>query len=678
MKKNLTRLLSLMLIATTMLASCKPAPHEHSFDTEWETSDTHHWHAATCEHGEIKDSEAEHTDANEDGNCDVCGFERGHTHTYEKEWSYDETHHWYKATCSHTDEKGSNALHIDENKDGACDVCTGHVHNINPAGYCTIPGCGKQTGSVDETKLDELVNAVYFQNYLVNGGTVDYNFVGKSNHDPSFNATRHEEVEYKFGKDDYTWTKVTSHATNGANSADSTLETWHQLKNAEETFGVYSENGESPTLDINNVDRLKGYFISLSTLSSEYGTAETLYALYLAAADQNEDGNLLGDVDIEISEEDRKVTFKYEYKTVFVNHTDVTDVETGDKAEVYNVNYFIVDVSFCYDDSFVLTELWISCDCYTNDAGALPDGSPNEADIDLDYDPATGEFTLRENAIADNYTVYCTQQAGERTEENPNPQSKFVPTSFNMYLTKELILDEKGNDIDYVLKNKVDGRITAKLYDIVTLYISDYTPESASLHFIAEQVSFKLFLKEMYKEEYEVFDPTNPDNTTACCDFTYAGELRNFFLIPKVDGVYRLEIYVMGEKMAEATVNAGLVESGEVEHDPSKEFVATVFEAFEWTNELSFTATKSGTYYFYLPVGFGLVNADEQDAADKTPDTGDGPVPYYDFQDMDNRNPDGSYKAGTVRIVLTEGETIRFYANASQRGNFVIRFVCFG
>ncbi len=44
-----------------------------------------------------------------------------HTHTYSAEWSHDETHHWHAATCEHTDEMSGKAAHEFEN--GVCTVC---------------------------------------------------------------------------------------------------------------------------------------------------------------------------------------------------------------------------------------------------------------------------------------------------------------------------------------------------------------------------------------------------------------------------------------------------------------------------------------------------------------------------------------------------------------------------
>ena len=682
MKKNLLVLLCMLLVAMCALASCNNDSGnnngtgngnnneacEHEFSDEWYSDATSHWHPALCEHGEIKNGLAEHSDADEDGFCDVCANELGHDHTFATEWSFDEFYHWKNATCTHTDNKGEYSLHSDELADGTCDDCGSHVHKLNPMGFCTIESCGKKVKEVDVTDLDSLVNAVYYQSHLVNGGTVDYKFTGLSNAGVDFTASKHDKVVYTYGKDDYTYTKIETDAVNAGVSASSTLETWHQLKGEDSVFGVAKEGLGGITLDLPEVARLRGYFFSLSTLAGDYGAMETLYALYLAAADSREDGSLIGDVEITFPENENKVTFKYDYKTVLLNASDITYGELAGTT-VYNVNYFEVEVSFCYNEDFALTELWISCDCYTNDAGALPNGEANEADIDLDYDPATGEFTMRENALADNYEIHVTQTVGEKTEENPYPQSMFVPESFSIYLTKEPTYDSEGLENGYTLLDKLSGKISVDTGDIVHLYISDYSPSTASLHFIAEHVTFKL-----YKNGVEVQNPEDYENQTAVAMFTYAGDLRSFFVVPKTDGAYKLEIFVMGEKKAEVDINAGAVDEEYIDYDKNKEFVAKVTEAFEWTNVVEFTATDAGTYKFLLPVGFGLIDADSHDVAMSTEATDDTGIIYYDFQDLANRNPDGSYIAGSFTIYLEAGETIRFYANAAKKGNYIIGF----
>lgn len=84
---------TLLLLPVLMFTSCDQdkveKPHEHTFAAEWTSNETHHWHAATCEHtAEVKDK-AEHvveawstiteptetTEGLEKGACTVCGEE---------------------------------------------------------------------------------------------------------------------------------------------------------------------------------------------------------------------------------------------------------------------------------------------------------------------------------------------------------------------------------------------------------------------------------------------------------------------------------------------------------------------------------------------------------------------------------------------------------------------------
>lgn len=53
----------------------------------------------------------------------MSGCGNDHQHTFKEEWSHDDETHWHEATCEHTDVKGSEEAHKDENKDHSCDVC---------------------------------------------------------------------------------------------------------------------------------------------------------------------------------------------------------------------------------------------------------------------------------------------------------------------------------------------------------------------------------------------------------------------------------------------------------------------------------------------------------------------------------------------------------------------------
>ena len=118
-------LLSFIIAVLILCVSCLLEPeHTHTFSTKWSSDETHHWHAATCEHTEeIKDkathkwdsgkitTEATHTtDGVMTYTCTICKYSKTETipalvdaHTFSAEWSYDEEGHWHAITCSHTD-----------------------------------------------------------------------------------------------------------------------------------------------------------------------------------------------------------------------------------------------------------------------------------------------------------------------------------------------------------------------------------------------------------------------------------------------------------------------------------------------------------------------------------------------------------------------------------------------
>ena len=147
----------------TLYAIWENKPHTHTYSTEWSTDSANHWHECTC--GDKKDLAA-HTDANNDHNCDVCGWKMSdHTggtatckekatcticgqkygelaaHNYKTEWSTDETNHWHE--CSVCGDKKDVAAHIPgaaatETTPQTCTICgyvikaaLGHTHNFN-------------------------------------------------------------------------------------------------------------------------------------------------------------------------------------------------------------------------------------------------------------------------------------------------------------------------------------------------------------------------------------------------------------------------------------------------------------------------------------------------------------------------------------------------------------------
>ena len=117
-------------LSAAALAACAGEEHQHTFAEGWTSDATHHWHEATCEHTGEKDGYAEHTwdggtvttaaTCTEAGEktytCTVCSATKTEViaatgHSYAKEWSSDNTHHWHEATCEHTGEKDGYAEH---------------------------------------------------------------------------------------------------------------------------------------------------------------------------------------------------------------------------------------------------------------------------------------------------------------------------------------------------------------------------------------------------------------------------------------------------------------------------------------------------------------------------------------------------------------------------------------
>ncbi len=106
----------------------------HTFSKSWSSSKTEHWHAATCEHTELRDGLAAHdfgeweilTDATCETTgsrrriCETCHAEQNETipiapeaHTfYADKWENDEAHHWNLTQCTHTNEKPNMAEHV--------------------------------------------------------------------------------------------------------------------------------------------------------------------------------------------------------------------------------------------------------------------------------------------------------------------------------------------------------------------------------------------------------------------------------------------------------------------------------------------------------------------------------------------------------------------------------------
>lgn len=185
MKKSIFKVMSMFLFASTILTlgGCKKdqtsnststggtnTTHVHTFAKDWSKNETEHWHAATCEHTNLKDAVAVHTyDNDSDTTCNICGYVRTiqtHTHTFATEWSKNETEHWHAATCEHKDQKDGLAAHTFD--DGV--ITKNPDYGVDGEKTFTCSVCGK-------TKIESVPALVAFfmpieDRYSVAGGKV--------------------------------------------------------------------------------------------------------------------------------------------------------------------------------------------------------------------------------------------------------------------------------------------------------------------------------------------------------------------------------------------------------------------------------------------------------------------------------------------------------------------------
>ena len=125
-KRLLTTSVCLLMLVCSLFSfsACGGNDHTHNYSNEWSKDGSYHWQA--CSGCEETRNKAEHdwnsgvvtlqpTNTSEGARtytCNTCGQTRvesipvldAHEHTFSESWSSNETHHWYAATCEHTDD----------------------------------------------------------------------------------------------------------------------------------------------------------------------------------------------------------------------------------------------------------------------------------------------------------------------------------------------------------------------------------------------------------------------------------------------------------------------------------------------------------------------------------------------------------------------------------------------
>ena len=600
---------------------------EHTFSDEWVYNSTQHWHVATCEHPGIKDALGSHVDEEQDGYCDVCNYKVGHSHTYEESWTTDAISHWHAATCKHTDVKGSLAAHIDENADGKCDVCGGDVElNIDDDDYALIIDAiyaargGVASGKVESsTRVESLANG-----YIIETSAI-------------FN--------YIFGSSSaYFKTETTTYNNEGGETTtSSTLEKWQELLGGDNVFGVYKEDDNDIAMDgAATTETMKGYLFSVSTLAGEYGVENILYTLYTLSTDSS-----ASDLAWSKDEDTGVYTFSFNYLQI---NRDVA------KDEAPNVNYYELTISFAHNANYILTSLDIVCDCYTNSI-------EDEIDQDYTYDDTTGTITMKPEGqyVADVYTFKVTQVAGERTYENENPRSKFIPDTFELFTDKTL---------STIAPNTLNATVDKSF----NIYLGNFLPEGTSITF--DPYAFKATV-EIDGVVYESADGVGFSNEVIYFAHTTLGSAPDVTCKIKKTGTYTLTVSIDTEHVKSVDVIVTESSSGGNNNPSTYDTTIDVEVADVYQNgtvqdwsvvannpdyTVSFTATKTGYYTFAIPMGLA---AYDKEAYDNTFSSSSPIDPYVPLKEW---NP----VAGFFTVFITEGDTYEFYVATYTASTYTI------
>ena len=102
---------------------------EHSYATTLSYDETHHWYAATCGHDVVKDKEEHHggtATCTAKAVCTDCGQSYGNlaAHSYDTtKWEKDEDGHWHECACGAKQENSFAQHSYTDDRDSDCNTC---------------------------------------------------------------------------------------------------------------------------------------------------------------------------------------------------------------------------------------------------------------------------------------------------------------------------------------------------------------------------------------------------------------------------------------------------------------------------------------------------------------------------------------------------------------------------
>ena len=626
MKHKFLPILLVMLISLLAFASCSKC--EHPLSEEWESDVNGHWHPTTCEHGEFRSEAEGHVDANEDGTCDICAFKGAHIHTFAEDWVITDTEHWREATCSHTEQKGDKSLHVDEDLNAECDICKGHSHVLDGAGFCHA--CNKEIVPVVESDIASVISATTARTHNVVSAVIDRYAESRNPNNPAddliiaHNATFLRGTNGTYVK--WTYDEVEEAVDeNGKNVAIKTgkteiLEKWIKLEadNTVSGFSAISVDGVYKSAEPNayGPDDLFGYYYSVSSLADGHGAEAVLLALYEVYAE-------CGTEEAEIVWDDANNKYDFNFNALVVDKTTTNGVDLHE----YAAYYFEVKVSFTYADDYTLTSFDVECDAYTSDDGLkYPDGTKAEPDFDYNYD--TGDFTMREVTNPAKYTYSVTQTVGTLGEIELSDGSEFIPDGYIIY---------------------ADAEHTTEMPDSLTVGITDM---SQVLYLTPSSDGFMSFLA----FDFDITITDKEGNLARGLQVVVYG-YDEIWIMPLAAGEYVVTFEALGQT---ETLNV-TVEAPDIMGE--KFFTVEVLDSYSWSDGWTeegvvyeFIPETYGQYTFYLPANFGMAEVKQWEASY---------IPNADYYGEANR---------TVTVTIRPGQVFRFYFAATVAGTYTIGY----
>lgn len=649
--------------------------HTHTFKTneEWSKDAQGHWYEATCDCEDVTVTKLNHTDANNDGACDVCTY-TNHEHEYSEDWTADCTNHWHAADCGHTVAGINVAEHEDKDNDGKCDVCKyiiedlhKHIYStewtsgdgyhwhdalcehklevmdkaactINDAGVCTE--CNAVIKEIDKTDILAVLKAAIANNSKVTSGNVLFS-------------------EIVFGEKGKLENKGTDKVffVLGNNASYILLENYDkdnvfiggeqqyfERVNDDEVFGIVVVTGANK-LEATSGDpvKLSGYnYTPGSILAAGYDDTATLSQTLANLYDLMVNGENISNKKSGYDEETGKYTFSF--TCLSVNETEQHAPGSDDVVMDYQVYLYNVNVEFSIDDNFVITLANFSVESYRN----------WEMDVDLTYDPETKTATLLDTASPTWYTYEVSQISGERTYTTIYPKAAFMPADFELsYVTKT---DYKSSGQMYVKEEThivdVDGDgiidLVLKEDEFVRLHLGAIVPTSAIPSLMnTEDLTYSFVNLEgkgsPWGESAENYQTPHFSSFMDCIAFNTQDA-----------GKYLVTLKLgMVEKQITITIESTPIV---VPPDTDDTKYVAVTEAWGYEDTYTFTAKKDGKYTFTLPAGLGFV---------------------FDGADMPEYDPfDPNSEVGvetTVTFTLNKDESITFAVGAMEKGVYAIK-----